>query len=294
MVGEHSIMDGTPTTRMCDEVLDAAYSPSFDHGPSSLSGSGSNPEPLDFVVNSALKERIAEAKKRSDEWVGAHTAAYYLTEYGKRQIKKYGVGPDAWTQMAIQLAYDRFCVNHGMFFFPASFKSFTLPLSVGNKLGSRETGGTYEAATARKFKKGRTEVIRVVTPEVRNWLAAMRDNGTTREERKALFMAAAKQHFMDAQDAGQGMGIDRHLFGLRMLVEEKDGGTFSFCGILHYFISFWPTTDGDHQKRLWSCSMTRCSNVPRNGSCLRPPFSLSTSRYMGGVRLSLTDLGFPT
>jgi carnitine O-acetyltransferase len=113
IIGEHSVMDGTPTTRMCDEVLDAVYSPSFDHGPSSVSRHGSNPEPLDFVVNSELKGRIVEAKKRSDELVGNQSLSYYLTDYGKKEIKNYGVGPDGWSQMAVQLAYDRWCLKHG-------------------------------------------------------------------------------------------------------------------------------------------------------------------------------------
>jgi carnitine O-acetyltransferase len=53
-------------------------------------------------------------------------------------IKTFGVSPDSWAQMIIQLAYARLLRAHG-------------------KL--RE-GGTYESATTRKFNKGRTEVIR--------------------------------------------------------------------------------------------------------------------------------------
>jgi carnitine O-acetyltransferase len=63
----------------------------------------------------------------------------------------------------------------------------------------------------------------VVSTEVRDWLAAMRDSSKTNEARKALLIAATKRHINDAKDAGSAMGIDRHLLGLRMLVGENDG-----------------------------------------------------------------------
>lgn len=201
-------MDGTPTTRMCDEVLDAVYSPNFDHGPTA---SGSlRPIPLDFDVTHDIQTRIKLAKERSDALVASQALTYHLTPYGKKEIKGYSIGPDGWTQMAVQLAYDRWCIKHG------------------KPQGSRETGGTYEAATTRRFLKGRTEAIRVVSNEVRTWLAAMRDNTTSVEERKALLQAATKRHINDAKDAGNGMGIDRHLLGLRMLLQEGDDGERSY------------------------------------------------------------------
>lgn len=207
IVGEHSVMDGTPTTRMCDEVLDAVYSPKFDHGPADTTSP--NPIPLDFDVTPEVQAHIDLAKQKSDALVDNHTLTYHLTPYGKQEIKGYSIGPDGWTQMVIQLAYDRWCRKKG--------KTF----------GSRETGGTYEAATTRRFLKGRTEAIRVVSNEVRAWLAAMReDSGASAEERKALLHAAVKRHIGDAKDAGNAMGIDRHLLGLRMLMKNGDDGEY--------------------------------------------------------------------
>ena len=107
---------------------------------------------------------------------------------------------------------------------------------IGKPLGSRETGGTYEAATTRKFKKGRTEAIRVVSNPVRLWIDAMSSSSSNDESKKRLLADAAKQHIVDAKDAGNAMGIDRHLFGLRLLVQESDGGTlfllfFFWCSL---------------------------------------------------------------
>jgi len=212
IIGEHSVMDGTPTTRMCDEVLDAVYSPNFDHGPS-ISGS-IKPIVLDFDTTADIEARIKAAKERSDELVSSQAMSYHLTPYGKKEVKGYSIGPDGWTQMAIQLAYDRWCIKQG------------------KPLGSRETGGTYEAATTRRFLKGRTEAIRVVSNEVRAWLTAMRENsGASDEDKKALLQVATKRHIGDAKDSGNGMGIDRHLLGLRMLLQEGDAGELSSDGI---------------------------------------------------------------
>lgn len=113
ILGEHSVMDGTPTTRMCDEVLDAVYTPSFDHGPTS--SKKLMPEARDFVVDQDIQTRITAAKEKSDALVDTQALTYHLTDYGKKEIKTYGVGPDSWTQLAVQLAYDRWCQKQGTF-----------------------------------------------------------------------------------------------------------------------------------------------------------------------------------
>jgi carnitine O-acetyltransferase len=101
------------------------------------------------------------------------------------------VSPDSWAQMIIQLAYARLLRAHG-------------------KL--RE-GGTYESATTRKFAKGRTEVIRVVSAESDRWVAAMDDDLVDSAKRRELFAKASKKHIERARLAGNGQGVDRHLFG---------------------------------------------------------------------------------
>lgn len=185
-MGEHSVMDGTPTARMCDDVLDMLYDPVFDHG------SGHNaplPKALDWDVSPSTFKAISKADQAAKELLESHSLTYYLTSYGKAAIKKFGVSPDSWAQMIIQLAYRRL-------------------------LGKEHRqGGTYEAASTRKFFKGRTEAIRVVTSESDAWVRSMDDKDVTAESRKALFDAATKKHVSLARSAGQGQGFDRHLFG---------------------------------------------------------------------------------
>ena len=187
VVGEHSVMDGTPMARMCDEMVEDLHSESFDHGsPSSFRVPP--PRSLDWNITPTLSQAIIDAIDSGKILLNTQAMSYHLTNYGKAAIKKYGVSPDSWTQMIIQLAYFRL-------------------------VGARRPGGTYEAATTRRFLKGRTETIRVVTVESESWLRAMHDPTVDNDKRRRLFTEATKVHIIDAKEAGKGQGIDRHLLG---------------------------------------------------------------------------------
>lgn len=194
ILGEHSVMDGTPTVALCDTVLDMIADPKFDLGVPRGDGSSITlPQPLDFTVSGETKEAITKAKEAAVELIEGQEMGIVRTAYGKAAIKKFGVSPDSWTQMIIQLAYARF------------LQSLNLP---------RE-GGTYEAATTRRFLKGRTEAIRVVSEESDKWVQSMDEEGVSVEEKKRLFGEATRKHVGWAKMAGTGMGVDRHLLGMR-------------------------------------------------------------------------------
>ncbi|XP_043605399.1 carnitine O-palmitoyltransferase 1, liver isoform isoform X1 [Bombus pyrosoma] len=112
---------------------------------------------------------------------------YVHDAYGKGFMKVNSMSPDAYIQMALQLAYFR---DSGKF------------------------NLTYEASMTRLFREGRTETVRPCTIESTNWVKAMESKNTTVETRYDLLMAAAKQHQKGYQDAMCGKGIDRHLFCL--------------------------------------------------------------------------------
>lgn len=107
--------------------------------------------------------------------------------YGKGFMKTCGLSPDAFIQMALQLAYYRdagkFCL-------------------------------TYEATMTRLYREGRTETLRPVTLESVAWVKAMVGGKTPVEERVKLLRSACKKHQAGYQDAMCGKGIDRHLFCL--------------------------------------------------------------------------------
>jgi len=212
IMGEHSVMDGTPVVRLCDDALEMLSNPSFDHG----SGSSTLiPTPLDWEVSPSILGAISKADVAARELAEGQALNYHLTRYGKEAIKAFGVSPDSWAQMIIQLAYNRL---------------------LGNE---KRKGGTYEAASTRKFYKGRTEVIRVVTSESDAWLRSMDDPTATKETRRKFFGAATKRHVSLARECGQGQGVDRHLLGLRKLLKEGEEIPALFTDPVHTRASYW-------------------------------------------------------
>ena len=98
------------------------------------------------------------------------------------------VSPDAYLQMALQLAY-----------FRDSDQNFCL---------------TYEASMTRLFREGRTETVRPVTIESAKFVRTFENSTVSNEEKIKLFRDACDQHQKGYQDAMCGRGIDRHLFCL--------------------------------------------------------------------------------
>lgn len=195
LMGEHSVMDGTPTLAFTDAICSALADPAFDHGSSSSSPLPSAPVELKWTLDSALEQGIARAEKDAAELIKTHVMSVIKTGYGKRAIKAARVSPDAWAQLLLQLAYARLLHARGW----------------------KRQGGTYESATTRRFFKGRTEVVRVVTNESDAFVRAMMEEDGKEEadveNRKKLFELAAKAHVVNAQTAGRGEGVDRHMLG---------------------------------------------------------------------------------
>jgi carnitine O-acetyltransferase len=213
IMGEHSVMDGTPTARMCDDVLDMLQDPAFDKGqPSSTTLAAAIP--LDWKISPMISNALKDADKAAMDLISSQDLSFHETTYGKAAIKKFGVSPDSWAQMIIQLAYRRL-------------------------VGDKRNGGTYEAATTRKFYKGRTEAIKVVTSESDAWAKSMDDPDVDPMERKRLFDEAAKKHIVLAKNAGNGRGIDRHMLGLKLLVQKGEEMPAIFSDPVMTRASYW-------------------------------------------------------
>uniref|UniRef100_A0A672GD68 Carnitine O-palmitoyltransferase 1, muscle isoform n=1 Tax=Salarias fasciatus TaxID=181472 RepID=A0A672GD68_SALFA len=124
-----------------------------------------------------IETSYLSAKRIADD-VDFHGCLF--TEFGKGLIKKCRTSPDAFIQLALQLAQFRdqsvFCL-------------------------------TYESSMTRMFRDGRTETVRSCTAEAVAFVRAM-------EDRLALFRKASEKHQNMYRLAMTGSGIDRHLFCL--------------------------------------------------------------------------------
>ncbi|XP_039995654.1 choline O-acetyltransferase [Xiphias gladius] len=116
-------------------------------------------------------------------------------DYGKEFIKKQKMSPDAYIQVALQLAYYR-C--HGR------------PVS------------TYESASIRRFQEGRVDNIRSATPEALAFVRAMTDRmiSTSDTEKMEMLQGAITAQTKYTVLAITGMAIDNHLLGLREIAHE--------------------------------------------------------------------------
>ncbi|KAI0087716.1 acyltransferase ChoActase/COT/CPT [Irpex rosettiformis] len=198
-LGEHSCMDGTPTLRMTEFIIGALTNNKIDLGPARSPSTGSSlpaPTELSFTIDSKTKSNIAQAEKSFNELVGKHDMEVLHYEgYGKEYIKKFKTSPDAWAQLVKQLAF------HKMFGRP---------------------GVCYESAQTRKYKVGRTEVIRSASNESKKWAESMLDSEVSDETRAKLFRQAVARHLQYAAWAADGQGVDRHLFGLKKVLKEGE------------------------------------------------------------------------
>ncbi|CAH8646050.1 unnamed protein product [Dicrocoelium dendriticum] len=111
-------------------------------------------------------------------------------DFGRGFMKKMGFSPDAFVQMALQLAYFM-------------------------DMGSMAL--VYESSMTRLFREGRTETVRSCTAEATEFVRAMLDNGATLEYRARQFRIATDRHQRLTKDAMSGKGVDRHLFALYIM-----------------------------------------------------------------------------
>ncbi|XP_068116468.1 carnitine O-palmitoyltransferase 1, liver isoform isoform X2 [Hyperolius riggenbachi] len=138
------------------------------------------PEECQTVIESSL----TVAKALADD-VDFHS--FPFDAFGKGLIKKTRTSPDAFVQLALQLAHykdkGKFCL-------------------------------TYEASMTRLFREGRTETVRSCTCESSEFVMAMANPKENNESRLKFFKAAAEKHQQMYRLAMTGAGIDRHLFCL--------------------------------------------------------------------------------
>ncbi|XP_074028252.1 carnitine O-palmitoyltransferase whd isoform X2 [Leptinotarsa decemlineata] len=146
------------------------------------------PSRLNWELKSDAQEAIEKSLKLANELIDDIDLRILVHDhYGKGFMKTCKVSPDAYIQMALQLAYYRdagkFCL-------------------------------TYEATMTRLYREGRTETLRPLSLESAAWVKAMEDGKTSTEEKIRLLGVACRKHQAGYQDAMCGKGIDRHLFCL--------------------------------------------------------------------------------
>uniref|UniRef100_A0A8C5GWX0 carnitine O-palmitoyltransferase n=1 Tax=Gouania willdenowi TaxID=441366 RepID=A0A8C5GWX0_GOUWI len=144
------------------------------------------PQKLNWEIPPEISQSLAVAQAIADD-IDFHVFSF--RDFGKGKVKKCRVSPDAFIQMALQMAYFR------------SRKTFCL---------------TYEASMTRLFREGRTETVRSCSNESSAFVRAL-EGGEVRtwtDVCRRLFHSASEKHQLLYRCAMTGAGIDRHLFCL--------------------------------------------------------------------------------
>ena len=91
------------------------------------------------------------------------------------------------------------------------------------RLHAGRVPATYEACSTRRFLHGRTETIRSCTIESTRFARALAASSPPRAaEAYALLQEAAAEHRRNAAQCAQGMGVDRHLLGLKLSLRSGE------------------------------------------------------------------------
>jgi carnitine O-palmitoyltransferase 1 len=145
-------------------------------------------ERLNFVCTAELLEASRTAVKHARNLIDdLDLVALHHSAFGKGRMKKSGLSPDAFIQLALQVAFYR------------DQKKFVQ---------------TYESSLARLFLGGRTETIRACTEDTCNFVRALVAGSSDKAQLQALARKACETHARNTALAMTGKGVDRHLFAL--------------------------------------------------------------------------------
>lgn len=200
LIGEHSMMDGMPVIGLANYVVNSSYKQALNESSSSLQtdiDSDSIFEIFDGItLSSTVLEMIETSKQNFQDWTGKHEHCVQSFQgYGSNRIKTFGFSPDAYVQIAMQVATSRLF---------------------------QKQVGTYEATMVRSFLHGRTETTRTVSPQSSAFVKAMNDFSFPNGEKINLLKAACSAHSQYIGNASKGFGIDRHFLGLSLLLRDNE------------------------------------------------------------------------
>ena len=203
---EHTGVDGHTVLRMASDVytdtilrfaksingqapsLWASTSPDpAKRDPESFGDVSTTPHKLEWDMLPELSTAVRFAETRLADLIHQHEFdTLDFGAYGKDFIVGMGISPDAFTQMALQAAY------YGLY-------------------GRVEN--TYEPAMTKIFLHGRTEAIRVPTPESVRFVQTFWGEYSPQQKVEALKRATV-QHTKVTKECAKALGQDRHLYAL--------------------------------------------------------------------------------
>ncbi|CAF4590901.1 unnamed protein product [Rotaria sp. Silwood1] len=195
---EHAWGDGVALLRFCNDI----HKDVNEHGKINSSNyqlikSSTHDciEKLEFNLNDKLINEYHISKNNYDEFISKlNINIYQESVLGKSLLKKSALSPDAIMQLGIQMSY---------------YKLYHRFVS------------TYESCSTAVYKHGRTETIRPITNETKNFIETL-TKSNDKKLKKALLKKCSEKHQQLIKEAATGEGFDRHLFALKYLQQIEN------------------------------------------------------------------------
>ncbi|MEU8897538.1 choline/carnitine O-acyltransferase [Nocardia sp. NPDC048505] len=191
---EHCGLDGTTILSFVDHLLETPVTEHTARSGAREQGAPT-PEPIEFVLDDALRAAVTAAGADFAEYAAANaTTTVSFEDFGTTRAKQLGISPDAFAQLSYQLAHRR-------------SKGFT--------------GATYESIATRQWRDGRTEAMRVVTPEMVAFVDAMQNPAADQDQRRQAAAHAARAHVERAKQCQAGDAPEQHLWELQWIQRRR-------------------------------------------------------------------------
>lgn len=191
---EHCGLDGTTILSFVDAMLEV---PAPEHAARSGARAQGLPavEPIEFVLDAAQRNDIAAAGADFARYAAENaTQTVSFDDFGTTRAKQLGISPDAFAQLSYQLAHRR---SKGI------------------------TGATYESIATRQYRNGRTEAMRVVTPEMVAFVDAVQDPAVDQSAKLTAARTAAAAHVARAKECQAGAAPEQHLWELQWIQRRR-------------------------------------------------------------------------
>ncbi|XP_051769607.1 choline O-acetyltransferase-like isoform X2 [Ctenopharyngodon idella] len=196
VVCEHSPFEGIVLVQCTEHVLKHIRSSSCKPSSSQSTSELPHPRRLVWKCSARIQSALASSADHLQRLVrNLDMSVFTFTAHGKELIKRQKMSPDAYIQLALQLAF---------------YRCHRRPVS------------TYESASLRRFRQGRVDNIRSATPEALVFAKAMTDGRTSIQDTEKMekLRAAIEAQTQITALAVAGMGTDNHLLGLRETAKE--------------------------------------------------------------------------
>ncbi|CAG8831433.1 36867_t:CDS:10, partial [Gigaspora margarita] len=187
------LFDGTIVRRIFEYII--SNEPAQDP-PNASSIELSPPQYMKWIVDASIMNTIEQAQINIQDAIDdVDSVLLYYNEYGADWLKNAKVSPDAFAQMAFQLAYYK-C--HG------------------------EPCPSYEPVTTRGFLHGRMEILKTCSMDTVEFTKAFCDPKVKNDEKISLLMKAIKSHTENMISVINGYGIGCHLMGLQSQIRDEE------------------------------------------------------------------------